>query len=59
MTACRVCLALLLMLLTACSYESRQFWGRAFQQAGDDVMHSRTTYCTTRYRQGVAYTSCY
>ena len=52
-------LAMLLTFLLACSYESRQFWGKALQRAGEQVGQTNTTYCTTRYRNGVAYTTCY
>lgn len=46
-------------LLTACSTESRMMWGRAFQQAGQDIRNTRTVYCTTRYHGTTSYTSCY
>ena len=52
-------LLLLLMLSSACSYGQRQFWGKALQGTADRIGSTHTTYCTTTYRHGVAYTSCY
>jgi hypothetical protein len=54
-----VTLLVLLFTLTACSTSSRLFWADAFRGAADRVQNTRTVYCSTTYRHGVAYTSCY